>query len=514
MISRGSKRVLTPLVTGSVILVLVFAGIMGLVEKGPPNPALPGGASPLNPGNLGISDFFNALKNKYPLTKAVTSLADLDFGGSDGRCVYIVISPETAFTLEDSIAVFKKLLECSEPALLVASEYDTGLSTLARPSGAIYGRVEDGLPYITAVFTLKAKTVNLTLDIASSIVVSEPSFIPYDIRPVPGGRSETFIIVTLEVEITESKVLGYANNIIDLNTGGRYERVDVATLTLAKIKLPDGRVRSYREIVVSDGSIFLNQVLRSKEGGKYFEVVMSLVDELCGGERDCRIIVDSSKYPVIDSETLLSRSDLTLNIFMQDWYFSAALLIPKLLHPSTWFIPALSITGDWLEVAMRDQVTGTLIVLATFLLLYLFFESKMPSVKDERLSEVLEKEEYATSTIREAVVKGKYSFTRQDFIRLYEIVNAYFRELVGVSMESREALTLLARYVGREEAEEYLNSMNRLRDKALGRRRLPLIISWHRLVEKKIRESEKILNKLGASMADEKGFEYLEMRRV
>lgn len=509
--SRGRKQVLTPLVTGSVILVLIFAGIMGLVEKGPPNPALPGGASPLNPGNLGISDFFNALKNKYPLTKAVTSLTDLDFGENGGRCVYIVISPETAFHYEESITVFKKLLECSEPALLVASEYYTGLTTLARPSGVIYGRGEDGLPYITAVFTLRAKTVNITLDIASSIEVSESPFIPYDFRPQPGGG---VVIVTPEVEITGFQVLGYAYNIIDLNTGDRYERVDVAALTRAKITLPDGRVRSYREVVVSDGSIFLNQVLRSKEGGKYFEVVMGLVDELCDGERDCKIVVDSSKYPVIDSETLLSQPDSTLSLFMQDWYFSAALLIPKLLHPSTWFIPALSITGDWLEALMGDQVTGTMIVLTALLLLYRFFERKMPWVKDERLSEVLEKEEYATSTIREAVVKGKYSFTRQDFIRLYEIVNTYFRELLGVSMESSEALTPLSRYVGREEAQKYLNSMNRLRDKALGRRRLPLIISWHRLVEKKIRESEKILNKLGASMADEKGFEYLEMRRV
>lgn len=256
------------------------------------------------------------------------------------------------------------------------------------------------------------------------------------------------MIVTPEVEITGFQVLGYAYNIIDLNTGDRYERVDVAALTRAKITLPDGRVRSYREVVVSDGSIFLNQVLRSKEGGKYFEVVMGLVDELCDGERDCKIVVDSSKYPVIDSETLLSQPDSTLSLFMQDWYFSA-LLIPKLLHPSTWFIPALSITGDWLEALMGDQVTGTMIVLTALLLLYRFFERKMPWVKDERLSEVLEKEEYATSTIREAVVKGKYSFTRQDFIRLYEIVNTYFRELLGVSMESSEALTPLSRYVGR-----------------------------------------------------------------
>jgi hypothetical protein len=116
-------------------------------------------------------------------------------------------------------------------------------------------------------------------------------------------------------------------------------------------------------------------------------------------------------------------------------------------------------------------------------------------MSEEKLVEVA----YAENILEE-IEKGKLKLGREDFKSLYEIVDSVMRDVYGLSLRDEELERRLSLLLGDEKARRYLESMNKLYDKAVGLRRTPIVLSWSRVVAKYVRESEEVLSKVGASL--------------
>lgn len=445
------------LVSWGLFIALLAVGLIGLVEKGPPRAYLYIGASPLSGLSIGTADLIRLLRANYRHVTVVSSPSQINPPPGASSCVYIVISPERGYG-NDASEIIEKLSECPRAGMLVADEY-----TMSNPlleAAGLTARVDGvpvldatGSPYVTAFFQLPSRNISVKLDIASS---------------VSGGV----------------EVLGWAN----------------AGSSLVPVAVVDRTPQGVYAIVVGDGSIFLNQVLKTKE---YAKLAISLVDYLCGSS-DCAIFVEAGKYGAMPVEEALQHPSLLNQLTPQDMLVIYFLLVAKFIHPSTWFLPVVEATNQVARALLSDQSTSVIVLSVMLLGLFLGTGRLWSKVRDEPLGEQEEKAVYSTAELREAILAGKYRFVKKDFQSLYGIVNSLLTDLTGMGLKDKDLVSYLSKYVNGKVAEKYVRKMNALHDKSLGVRRLPIVLNWHRTTGKMIKESEKILSALGASLATEK----------
>ncbi|MGC8983048.1 MAG: hypothetical protein ACP5KA_04765 [Desulfurococcaceae archaeon] len=495
-------------VSTTLTALLVLVAIIGMAERGPPSFKVPTGPSPLNVGELGTFDFYQALRSKYRQVLPAASLSEVEYPRGAEYCLFITISPDKPYTKEEAMAVLEKLRNCKNKALLVADEYTTSNALLeaanltSRVAGSTcyspknltqQGPVEV-TPYVEAVFRVGGEAVRLLLDIASR---------------VEGGK----------------EVLGYAENVVVEVPSG------APSLIVASPRAPPREVpvavydynSDYRAVVIGDGSIFLNQVFRSRYASNYSKVLLYYVDYLCGFSSDCVIYVDASKYESVDPEELLAESSDKLRdpsrLFSVDVFTLVAAYIAKLLHPSTWLMPVLNLANSLISQVLATPPYSYVAVLVLVMLTYGYVVGRIgESARDERLREQKELEAYLTADLISAIASGRYRFDREDFASLYEIVDTHLRHSCRVGLEDPDGLVRVLS--GRVEPgklgkyRKYAEKMNKLYQKALGRKRLPLILSWHRTTKKFMKISEEVLSAVGASLAEERGYEYIAMKGV
>lgn len=465
---------------------LLFIALIAMAEEGAPFIGVPVGASPLSLWSTGTHDFYNYISSKYPHTMIVTRLDELEFPKNAKHCLFITISPELPYTAEESALIVERLARCERPALLIADEFNTSNTLLAAigSSARITGLqlfVNDenlGLPspFVAATFVLPSgEDLLLILDRASYI---------------EGG----------------AQVIGYVDHAIAIDT--------LNGNTIPVRKAPVAVYEStghFKAVIISDGSIFLNQVLRSNLSNIYLKTLAIYIDELCEKSRDCRIVFDSSKYVTVDAENLLqSASSGQHTLAPEDLLLLALLYTIKLIHPSTWFVHVMKVVGDYtLKAFTAPPLSYVSIVITTVLLSNLVLQRVGLRTRDDKMDEVREVEHLVTGDIINAITKGKYRLERKDFISLYEIVDNTLNYALGCSLSDPGVLNILARYIGEEPARRYVRNMTRLYMKATGRSRLPLVISWSRVVKKHIEESEKIFNSIGLTLLGDKGPEYV-----
>lgn len=475
---------------------LIFIAILALVEKGAPPIQVQTGASPLNLGGLGTFDFYSALRERYAYVAPAASLSEVKYPYGAEHCLFISISPEDAYTQDEARAIVEELSKCKNPAILVADEYETSNAILeeaglsARVLGVILFQeattpyYANATPHVRAVFKLleTGEKVELLLDIASAVS-------------------------------SGAEVLGYA-------PGATFILRPQQRYTLLYIEAPVA-VYDYNEkfkaIVIGDGSIFLNQVLKSRYASNYSRVLLDYVDYLCSHSKNCFIIIGAFKYKNVDVERALS-SELQQGpqvVFSPSFYTYAALYAIKLLHPSTWFPPLVEFSSKLVSSILSNPLTAYMALAILILLSYGYVSGKISEggrIRDEKLSETREVEVYLTGELVSEVARGKYKLTKQDFISLCEIVDTCLRYSIGCSLFEEAAVTTLSKYVGAELARKYVEEMNKLYQKALGKRRLPIVFSWHRTTVKYIKKSNEVLSSIGVSLEAEKGYEYIAMR--
>lgn len=467
---------------------LIAIALIALAEKGAPPLGLILGSSPLNRGGLGTSDFYEILKNKYSYVIPAISISDIDYPDSAEHCLYITISPEEPYTYEEAKHIINKLGKCRKPAILVADEFNTSNILLelvgftARVAGdLIFSPTSDEdavpTPYVRAFFNVSGETVEIILDKASMIA---------------GGLS----------------VLGYAEDVLVYSSDSvsRYPNVTVAVYDVSG---------KFRGIIIGDGSIFLNQVLRSKLSTNYTRVLLHYIDYLCSFNSQCAIVIEASKYHTISAEELFFDviEKRSAGLSMEELLLSALLYALRLIHPSMWLQPLLVLTNNIAFSLYTNEYFSSILTLLTIVLIAWYILGSLERrVHDEKAEETREVEVFTTADVISSVISGKYKLTKKDFISLYEIVNYYLKYACGCSLDEASSADVLSRYVGTGKASHYVKNMNKLYMKATGRRKLPIVFSWGRVVKRYVKESEEVLRSIGYSLEAEKGYEYIAMR--
>lgn len=453
-----------PAVTISTTLALIVIGLIALAENGPSQIQIFVGASPFNTGPIGTLKLVEMIRARYPNTYVIASLKEVSNilrGGE--KCLYMVISPEIGYNSSDASTVLNGLKECKNASILIADESTYSNSLLEKLGSSI--RIAGDIivnnlngPYVYAYITLPSNSLGyrsyyLRLDIASKLLLSSGNAL---VR----GYAETGDVVAAE-------------------------EVDKLGIHI---------------FVVGDGSIFLNQVLESNIS-VYKDFATALIDSLCGFDKNCRIVVDGSRYPGASPEKLYG-----IAYMYSDPIALAASFIARLLHPSTWLPPAIEFSNDVFRSISTVYITFISVSLAMATAIYLFLRRRIPFVADHRLEEQREIESFATGDVREAILRGKIRLAKQDFITLFSLVNTVTQTIYGFGLCDERLLSVVPR---KETIEKYLNKMCRLYEKALGRGFLPIVLSWNRTTMRMIRESEEFLSMLGQSISSEKGVEYL-----
>lgn len=448
-------------------LFLVFVALIALIEKGPPPVVyLNSEASAVNPGPLGLFNLVKELESRYKVN-TLFSLNRTAVPKSD-VCVYVIVSPSRPYTASEAITIYDIVSSsCRRFSLLVADEFNTSNKVLEvfGFSVRIPGEVvldSQGSPYPLATLYVGDKGFFVRLDIASR---------------VEGG----------------------------VVAGRTLEGVAIAAYEKR------GENTTY---VIGDGSIFLNQALAASNS-VYKEFALTLFDYLCNGNSGCQIIIDDTHRQ--GEEPAFQNLWRALMGFVADPVGSIITMmtvIARLIHPSTWFPPLVTAFNSLTAALVGNSMVYPLLLAILMFLAYRIISARIPAIRDEPLPEQEERELFITGDIRRAVIAGKIKFSKNDFVKLYEVVSEVLKNIKGVGLDDSRTVDVLASVIGAERASRFVNDMNRLYLKASGKKILPIVLSWNRATKKKIDECEEVLKALGTSLAVEKGVEYVLARGV
>lgn len=447
------------------ILVLVLIALIAVIEKGPPAIAVYRGASPLNIGPIGTFELLKILREIYPQTVSIRSYDELDplFRRAD-KCLFITVSPEVGYTRAEAEEVVKRLRTCRQSAVLIADENITSntlleaLESSIRVSGELIRSPITGLPYTSALITLpNGSSYLLLLDKASSVLAPQHLVIGV----AEGGEP----VMALED-------LGWV-----------------------------------RVAVLGDGSLLLNQVLISNITS-YREMVLELIDYLCRGGSDCRIALDGSRYESIDVEADTLEKALELPLYTDPFTLNVFKTL-RIIHPVYWFPPLVLYINNLIEYAKSLAYVAPLLVLVTIVAVYMYVSRRVQTISDGRIEEQREVEVYLTGELRDTVMRDKVSLDKEDFTNLFELVDSVVRLTYGIGLCDPDAVKMIP--IG-DSGSRYVRDMCRLYDKASGRKRLPIVLSWNRTTRKMIKRSDEFLKSMGQSLTKERGVEYALLR--
>lgn len=496
------------LVPTIMIVVLALASLITVVERGPHRLGLPVGASPLNAGKLGTNKMLSIIREEFNDVRVVRdwNVTSMSISSCD-KVLIVTVSPEKSFTPEDLDSVDSIMRKCSVVLFLVADETGNANALLerARLSLRIDGRI---------ISQLSSRPASIT---GSSSNVSVSPFVEA-LFSYPNGYVDKLYLdkasfISVSSEETNVSVLGVTTSYVmampsgpagvsEAQTGHYLGRVVVAAFE---------KSGKYRALVISDGSIFTNQVLSNEVWGlKYERLLRESLNLLTNDTSGVVVLVDSSKYEYADLSTnpaLLEYADpLTLSLYS----------VFRLIHPATWFPPLVSSVNDLISKLLSSlgfPLLSSLTLILGSLLAALLVRSAPEATRDKNVEEVKSREFVAFSNLVDEVISGKIKLGKQDFIELYEVVDEIFRSSVGVPLNSKEAISVLvSRGVDPRKAGSFWSSMNKTYLKAKKRFGFPPIIMWGRKVRRSIIECEEVLNTLGTSLFKDLGFEYLIAR--
>uniref|UniRef100_A0A7C5YTP8 DUF4350 domain-containing protein n=2 Tax=Ignisphaera aggregans TaxID=334771 RepID=A0A7C5YTP8_9CREN len=477
-------------VTTSLTVLLVIVVLIALAEKGPPSIAIYRGASPYNTGSIGTYNLYTMIRNRYPYTSIIKLYSELEkLFSKPNRCLFISISPEKPYSLNDAATILSALDRCSYPAIIVADERNTSnvfLKSIGSSIEVIGNVIQDskGSIYPLAIFTLTPisninKTYIFRLDIASGIAINN----------------------------SNAKVIGYIS-----------ESMQNISSIVAAYEEVDRFNKTFRVVVIGDGSIFLNQVIRGYSNvvesdvlssyNPYREFAMDLIDVLCGYDLSCVVFIDGTRYLEIPLESIQLSQHSEIILYTDILNIVVAYIL-KVIHPSTWLPLALSSIDMFFGSISSSFIASMLVSSIGLSLIYLYISSRFSPIKDYRLAEVNEVEYFITADIRNAIVRRSISLDRNDYVKLFSIVDTVVRSLYGCSLCSSEAIEYIAKALNSyRDSKRFVDRMCRLYRKASKGGFLPIVLSWHRATSKAIRECENVLRALGISLMEEKGFEY------
>ncbi|MEZ0290610.1 MAG: hypothetical protein ABWJ42_05920 [Sulfolobales archaeon] len=525
------KRDITLIMSGT-LAVLFLIGILAVMEQGPPTARIYLGASPLNTGPLGVSDLYIRIKEEYPRTIIVSDWSRVTLISACSRAVLILISPEKPYTTRVLESVKKVSDNCDNFNLLIADEgnYSNKLLELFDSSIRINGStvlstyiyntsgerisVRRGLNitilpveyllYPVASFDLEAlrgensSVVNLTLDIASLLDISKNS----SVRVF--GYVDRGFIMSKDRATPTSYIIVYRLNNTDLYF---YEDLSFSQIPhpihLSQ-NIPVAALEDkYKTkiIVFSDGSIFLNQVLRSSRGEPYYTLFKNALDFLCDRDVNCIILLDASAYNGIDPVDAINNPSLLRLVPLSQ---IIAMFLARILHPTTWLPPAVSWFNSFISDLLSVSFLRSLVFILLILVISLVWLRREVMMRDYSYKEIVYRDILHFRDLVESIRSGRYRIDKRDFISLYDLIEEIFNTYLDTSLRSPWLADYLSNQynIDRERVVRYQRFMNKYYDKA-GRRGLAKITSfalWSRVFKKALNESLKLLRDIGSGL--------------
>ena len=283
----------------------------------------------------------------------------------------------------------------------------------------------------------------------------------------------------------------------------------------------DSTGRETEVYVISDGSLFINQVLRSNQTRyNYKEFVKDLVTSMAPNPRSTIVFIDASKYE-LKPLTELKYSPETV---VKDPKKLLA-LIGLLLHPYTWF-PwfanlARSLESKALKLLASDEgllalITIVASLLASGLLSRLIGVKGEVISRDEALTGTSEVDIVIDTELRRSIASGRrVKLGKRDFISLYKLVDEALRKTIGSGLDDKDVARKIANIANLDEHRvvKYVERMNKLKIKVERGALLPIVLSWNATLHKLIEESNRMLEKLGVSLIESRGVEYVIRRK-
>jgi len=457
--ARDVQRIPEVLVSGAALTSLVLIGLLAILELGPPQIMIYTGATPFNTGLLGASDLYAETKALYPRTIVVTSWSrayNMITGCS--TAVLVVISPEIPYTTSDAASIWDALSQCQRRGFIVADESGNA-NTLLYFIGS-YVRVDatrvldtqTRLPYPIAVFdTSWGYGGELVLDIASSLSIL-------------GGSDH-------EVMLSGVVPSGYITN----QSGSVSERIylDVAIAY-------EERFGNTSVFVVGDGSIFLNQVLRSQYRDRYLSLYKGILDHMCGMNTECLVIFDGSRYIGGDPVSIIARG-VNPSLLVTPEFIAAA--IARIIHPATWLPPAVSWADSLISrLVSISNLSRVLVISTSVLIVSLVLLSRAPPRRSDSLIDV---DRDVSNMVAIGRVDRSVGVGRRVFIELYRSIDETIYREAGVRLgDSGCAEKLVDRGVDIDLAREFCTYMNRMARRAMLRSIYPPIVRWGRAIER------------------------------
>lgn len=468
---------------------LVFIAILALLQTPPRYLTLPAGASPLNPGWDGSSELIRLMEEKGVNVFIVHNWSEVPADILDGvNVLFVFISPETPFTHKEN----------GEIGYLIAEAVRRG----ARNISFLIADEGTQLEQTIMAELFCARVNGADLDPLNPY--------PFVFVRVPGGGTYGIVLdhaSFLDVLGEEPKTAQVWNYVCQ-PTG--YYGDKVVSLYNTFVMNLSGQPVRFRAMIFSDGSIFINQVLRLEDIPEYRELAGDVLDYLAG--EGWVALVDAAHYKPLTPEEAVQRAGLQPGTIFGD-AAQAALT----LHPSIW-LPVLLSYYYGLEAEVIDLISGSFVVYAIFVAgLAMMFGSVLGKVSSigrrapDRPAPPPEERLIAVDTYLRRAVKERLRLGKEDVVALYIVMRDVVRNIFGVDISDPKAPDVIAASTGvpRDVAAKVIGDIVRHHRKAAGMGFRPIVLSWNRRARKLIMEAETLLNAMGTGLAREEGVEYL-----
>ncbi len=457
-------------VSGIVLGVMVLIAIVSLLEEGPPRILLYIGPSPLNTGPIGTSALYYMMKQYYLNTHIVLdwSMARGFVGDLCRRVMIIVVSPEVPYSDKDIENINEIVSRCGEAGFLVADE--------------------------SVVSNRLLSSLGSTIRITGSIILSiDRSFYPSaEINTPWGWRGEILLDIPSKLIIGNSSLQGSVESGLLITGNNLILESDIAVSAFERID----HLYFY---VIGDGSIFLNQVIDSDRGAAYRDLLFNIVDGLCGGDPECIILIDGSKYRGLDPLRVLEEpsSDPLIAFLTQTPEFLSS-VIAKTIHPGSWLPQFINILDYRLRILLEEQpmFKGIAAGILTYLILSILYSRESSRVFDRPIREG---GSGSLSTFRdlEIFLDRRLSYTAEDYRSFFIKLDRFIEDLFGVSLyDPRFAEQAAEAGIPYRKADRFRKRAVKYMDIAEGRVRIPRIVRWGRAIASVYRDLQELLKEL------------------
>ena len=554
-----AKRRAVKLVSLGTLLVLAFVGLLAVLEQGPPATNIYLGASPLNTGLLGTSDLYIYTKSIYPRSFIIYDWARIPLINC-GKVLIVIISPEKSFGENDINGIKDLVSRCGSVSFLIADEStysNTLLSSLGsslRISGKILVETIDQYKNNSFLQINSSRPIATIPLIATNTSISTALLypVPQALYPIAefnmdNSSVELRLDIASYVEISnmsdhETRVLGFVSEAITLNQSfvannsyigfytsrGENEyflatfsvlsslngsfvfapesitRLDVARNISIAVYESFGKTRF---IVFGDGSIFLNQVLRSGYNSSVLRIYRYSIDTLCSRDPNCIILFDASRYNEFDPAKLITQPGSMRIVPLEQ---IVAYMLAKMIHPATWVPMLFSWLNNFINDLLGIQFIKPLMIILIGLVASLVWLRREIVSRDTVYQETIYRDILHFEDLVNSIRRGRVRLSKKDFINLYEYVNEIFRNYLGSDLSSSDLSRILSENfsLDKEFVERYQRYMVSNYRRARGEKIIYRIIprNWNRICRRAAEDTLRILREIEKSLGGLSGY--------